>query len=101
MLQFWAEAANVSAHKVFSYIKACLAVNNYSGLRAIHSALGSAAIRRLKRTWAHAKSRTEKSLDYFNKLFDSTKNSACYFEKINSVGLPCLPFLGISDLLMS
>jgi son of sevenless-like protein len=75
-------------------------MNNYSGLMSIISALNSTPIHRLKRTWEMVPSKTMQTFDELNKVMHTTMNFSVYREKIHTVSLPCLPFLGVylSDL---
>jgi son of sevenless len=61
---------------------------------SIISALNSTPIHRLKRTWEMVPSKTMQTFDELNKVMHSTMNFTIYREKIHTVSLPCLPFLG-------
>jgi son of sevenless len=75
-------------------------MNNFSGLMSIISALNSTPVHRLKRTWEMVPSKSMLTFDDLNKVMHSTMNFSVYREKIHTVSLPCLPFLGVylSDL---
>ncbi|AAS51882.2 ADL038Wp [Eremothecium gossypii ATCC 10895] len=79
----------------------CRALNNFSSMTAITSAMLSSSIYRLKRTWAMVHDNYKESLDRMNALMDSAKNFRKYRELLESLGdCPCVPFFGVylSDL---
>ena len=73
----------------------CRSLNNFSCLTSIISALGSAPIHRLNRTWAQVNARTTQSLEAMRKLMGSTKNFMEYREALHKANPPCIPFFGI------
>lgn len=72
----------------------CRALNNYSTLTSIISALGTAPIHRLKRTWDQIPARTITVLEQMRKLMGSTKNFGEYRESLHLANPPCIPFFG-------
>ena len=74
--------------------KKCRALNNFSTLTSIISALGTAPINRLGRTWAQVSTRTQATLEVLRSLIASTKNFAEYREALHQANPPCIPFLG-------
>lgn len=76
----------------------CRALNNYSTLTAIISALGTAPISRLSRTWAQVSGRTSQTLEQLRRLMASTKNFGEYRETLHAANPPCIPFFGNSPL---
>ncbi|WPH01930.1 Hypothetical protein R9X50_00478400 [Acrodontium crateriforme] len=70
-------------------------LNNFSCLTSIMSALGSAPIFRLSRTWTQVNARTTQTLESMRKLMLNTKNFAEYREAIHRANPPCIPFFGI------
>lgn len=78
----------------------CRQCNNFSSMMAIVSALQSATIHRMKRTWAAVSGRTHESLTGMNKLMSSHGNFHDYRHVLASVSLPVVPFFGVylSDL---
>lgn len=78
----------------------CRQCNNFSSMMAIISALYSATIHRMKRTWAAINSRTHDTLDNMNKIMNSTRNFRDYRDVLRSVTPPAIPFFGVylSDL---
>ena len=70
-------------------------MNNFSTLTSIISALGTAPIHRLARTWSQVNSRTTTVLEELRKLMASTKNFGEYRDKLHSANPPCIPFFGI------
>ena len=73
----------------------CRTLNNFSCLTSIISALGSAPIHRLNRTWAQVNARTTQALESMRKLMASTKNFLEYRESLHKANPPCIPFFGI------
>ncbi|CAK1362454.1 unnamed protein product [Cercospora beticola] len=73
----------------------CRSLNNFSCLTSIISALGSAPIHRLNRTWSQVNARTTQSLESMRKLMGSTKNFNEYREALHKANPPCIPFFGI------
>ncbi|RAL04777.1 putative cell division control protein Cdc25 [Aspergillus ibericus CBS 121593] len=73
----------------------CRALNNYSTLTSIISALGTAPIHRLGRTWAQVSGRTSTVLEQMRRLMASTKNFGEYRETLHLANPPCIPFFGV------
>lgn len=73
----------------------CRALNNFSCLTSIISALGSAPIHRLNRTWQQVHAKTSQSLESMRKLMASTKNFLEYRDTLHKANPPCIPFFGI------
>ncbi|KAI1267237.1 ras GEF [Xylariaceae sp. FL1019] len=73
----------------------CRGVNNFSTLTSIISALGTAPIARLKRTWDQVPARTQTVLENMRKLMASTKNFGEYRESLHAANPPCIPFFGV------
>lgn len=73
----------------------CRSLNNFSCLTSIISALGSAPIHRLNRTWSQVNARTTQTLESMRKLMGSTKNFNEYRESLHKANPPCIPFFGI------
>ncbi|KAL2829230.1 ras guanine nucleotide exchange factor domain-containing protein [Aspergillus cavernicola] len=73
----------------------CRALNNYSTLTSIISALGTAPIHRLGRTWAQVSGRTSAILEQMRRLMASTKNFGEYREALRLANPPCIPFFGV------
>ena len=73
----------------------CRALNNFSCLTSIMSALGSAPIHRLNRTWQQVNARTTQTLESMRKLMGSTKNFLEYRDTLHKADPPCIPFFGI------
>jgi son of sevenless-like protein len=77
-------------------LQKCRQLNNYSTLTSIISALGTAPIHRLKRTWDQIPARTITVLEQMRKLMGSTKNFGEYRETLHLANPPCIPFFGES-----
>ncbi|KAI9713072.1 MAG: hypothetical protein M1820_001057 [Bogoriella megaspora] len=73
----------------------CRALNNFSTLTSIISALGTAPIHRLNRTWNQVSQKTSAVLESLRKLMASTKNFADYRETLHKANPPCIPFFGV------
>jgi son of sevenless len=76
------------------YIQKCRSLNNFSTLTSIISALGTAPIARLKRTWDQVPQRVHALLETMRKLMASTKNFGEYREALHAANPPCIPFFG-------
>jgi son of sevenless-like protein len=72
----------------------CKILNNFSTLTSIISALGTAPIARLKRTWDQVPQRIHATLETMRKLMASTKNFGEYREALHVANPPCIPFFG-------
>ncbi|EPE35600.1 Ras GEF [Glarea lozoyensis ATCC 20868] len=73
----------------------CRQYNNYSTLTSIISALSTAPIHRLKRTWDQVPAKTLTVLESMRKLMGSTKNFGEYRESLHLANPPCIPFFGV------
>lgn len=73
----------------------CRAMNNFSTLTSIISALSTAPIGRLTRTWAQVNARTMTVLEQMRELMHSTKNFGEYREALHLANPPCIPFFGV------
>ncbi|AEO68966.1 534c7d71-9a7e-4081-a468-76549fb1a145 [Thermothielavioides terrestris] len=73
----------------------CRMLNNFSTLTSIISALGTAPIARLKRTWDQVPQRIQATLETMRKLMASTKNFGEYRETLHAANPPCIPFFGV------
>lgn len=75
-------------------------MNNYSTLTSIISALGTAPIHRLNRTWPQISQKTMGTLEHMRKLMASTKNFGEYRETLHFANPPCIPFFGGSTVFL-
>ncbi|RWA07895.1 hypothetical protein EKO27_g7202 [Xylaria grammica] len=73
----------------------CRGMNNFSTLTSIISALTTAPIARLKRTWDQVPARTNTVLESMRRLMASTRNFAEYREALHTTNPPCIPFFGV------
>ncbi|KAF2188949.1 ras GEF [Zopfia rhizophila CBS 207.26] len=73
----------------------CRLLNNFSTLTSIISALGTAPIHRLNRTWSAVNARSMATLENMRKLMGSTKNFAEYRDTLHKANPPCIPFFGV------
>ena len=76
------------------FLQKCQALNNYSTLTSIISALGTAPIHRLSRTWSQVNRATAAILERMRRLMGSTKNFQQYREALHQANPPCIPFFG-------
>lgn len=78
----------------------CRQCNNFSSMMAIISALFSATIHRMKKTWAVVVPKTVETLDNMNRLMNSSRNFNEYRDILRMVTPPMIPFFGVylSDL---
>jgi son of sevenless-like protein len=72
----------------------CRTLNNFSNLTSIISALGTAPIARLKRTWDQVPARTQTVLENMRRIMASTRNFGEYREALHAANPPCIPFFG-------
>jgi son of sevenless-like protein len=75
-------------------VQKCRQLNNFSTLTSIISALGTAPIHRLNRTWSAVNQRSMGVLESMRKLMGSTKNFAEYRDTLHRANPPCIPFFG-------
>lgn len=75
-------------------------MNNFSTLTSIISALGTAPIHRLTRTWSQVNARTHNVLEQMRTTMASTKNFAGYRESLHLANPPCIPFFGKTVFLL-
>ncbi|RDA87530.1 hypothetical protein CP532_1635 [Ophiocordyceps camponoti-leonardi (nom. inval.)] len=73
----------------------CRGLNNFSTLTSVISALGTAPIARLKRTWDQVPQRTQVTLETMRQLMASTRNFGEYREALHAANPPCIPFFGV------
>ncbi|KAI4267925.1 MAG: hypothetical protein L6R38_008036 [Xanthoria sp. 2 TBL-2021] len=73
----------------------CRSMNNFSTLTSIISALGTAPVHRLQRTWSQVNARTMGVLEHMRRLMGSTKNFGEYRETLHLANPPCIPFFGV------
>ncbi|KAJ8101431.1 ras guanine nucleotide exchange factor domain-containing protein [Lipomyces tetrasporus] len=85
---------NVIKHLI-SVAEKCRQLNNFSSMTAIISALYSATIYRLNRTWEQIPQRSQVMLDNMNRLMTSSRNFGEYRAMLHLVNPPCVPFFGV------
>ncbi|PWY99569.1 hypothetical protein BCV70DRAFT_223969 [Testicularia cyperi] len=72
----------------------CRSLNNFSGMWAIVSALSTAPIHRLRRTWDAVNQKQVAVFESLETLMSASRNWLNYRETIRSLNPPCVPFLG-------
>ncbi|KAK9331622.1 ras guanine nucleotide exchange factor domain-containing protein [Lipomyces starkeyi] len=85
---------NVIKHLI-NVAEKCRQLNNFSSMTAIISALYSATIHRLSRTWEQVPHRSQVMLDNMNRLMNSSRNFGEYRAMLHLVNPPCVPFFGV------
>lgn len=73
----------------------CRQCNNFSSMMAIISALSSATIHRLKKTWELVPEKTNYFLQNMNRLMNSSRNFSEYRDILRLVSPPVIPFFGV------
>jgi len=73
----------------------CRQMNNFSTLMSIITALGSASVHRLNRTWSQVNQKTMNVLETVRRIMSSSRNFAEYRETLHSANPPCIPFFGV------
>lgn len=73
----------------------CREINNFSTMMSILSALSSAGIHRLRKTWAMVSKRTKETLEDMNRLMNSSRNFQEYRDILSLVSDAAVPFFGV------
>ncbi|KAK0528181.1 Ras guanine nucleotide exchange factor bud5 [Tilletia horrida] len=80
------------------FIKLCdrfIHLNNFDALFAVHAALGSAQIDRLRQTWDLLSAKYRTLMENQRQLANFNRNWAAYRAKLRGTNPPALPFLGL------
>lgn len=73
----------------------CRLLNNFSSMWAIVSALNSASIYRLRRTWNLLSAAPKETLSRLNRVTETSRNYQHYRETLCLITPPCVPFFGV------
>lgn len=75
--------------------KRLLELNNLHSLFAVTSALKSASVHRLDKTWSYVAKKDRQAFEKLANIFSEDNNWANLREIIDKLKLPCIPYLGI------
>lgn len=75
--------------------KRLLELNNLNSLFAITSALRTASVHRLDKSWSHVSKKDRSSFEKLADIFKEDNNWANLREIIDKLRLPCIPYVGI------
>ncbi|XP_070500497.1 ras-specific guanine nucleotide-releasing factor RalGPS1 isoform X4 [Chironomus tepperi] len=75
--------------------KRLLELNNLHSLFAVTSALKSASVHRLEKTWSHVSKKDRQSFEKLADIFKEDNNWANLREICDKLKLPCIPYLGV------
>lgn len=73
----------------------CRSIKNFSTMMSILSALSSAGIHRLRKTWALVPKETKENLDEMNRIMNSSRNFQEYRDLLSLVSEAAVPFFGV------
>jgi len=77
----------------------CLELNNFNSATAIHAALESGPVHRLKKTWEQFNDKKNKNLitvyENMTVLFSPKGNSSNYRKHLHTINPPVVPYLGV------
>jgi len=86
--------ANILGHFI-RVAQACLKLNNFNAVMEMLSALGSASIYRMRKTWALLPSKLAATFDELKTLMAPDKSFKSYRTTIKQCNPPAIPYLGL------
>ncbi|KAL7040565.1 hypothetical protein ACKWTF_000449 [Chironomus riparius] len=75
--------------------KRLLELNNLHSLFAVTSALKSASVHRLEKTWSHVSKKDRQAFEKLADIYKEDNNWANLREICDKLKLPCIPYLGV------
>jgi len=72
-----------------------LELNNFNGVMEVLAGLQSAAVHRLKKTWAGVKKKSNEKFDEFKTLMSNRGSYKNFRHMLHNVDPPCIPYLGV------
>lgn len=72
-----------------------LELNNFNGVMEVLAGLQSAAVHRLKKTWAGVKRKSNDKFDEFKTLMSNRGSYKNFRHMLHNVDPPCIPYLGV------
>ncbi|KAJ8299930.1 hypothetical protein KUTeg_021449, partial [Tegillarca granosa] len=94
-VNFWVQREILNCQTLKTRAEKLLDLNNLHAVMAVVSALQSAAIFRLSKTWMMLSKRDKSVYEKMADLFSENNNRQKLRDYMDSVKLPCIPYLGL------